>query len=157
MRVQRKKKNRKRGSFGKPRLGAIIPGLTSKKMNWPSTLRKCVIWCYLCHLGSMDAVRDYYEYVNEDVDNRDEAAENAGGAAEAVEAVADDHAAEAVPAQEMGADEETTFTPNFLTGVFTWGGIAGLPERRKPVVMQYRAFTKEGPGGEVFFYKIHHL
>ena len=57
----------------------------------------------------------------------------------------------------MGADEESTFTPNFLTGVFTWGGIAGLPERRKPVVMQYRAFTKEGPGGEVFFYKIHHL
>ena len=105
----------------------------------------------------MDAVRDYYKYVNEDVDDRDEAAENAGGAAEAVEAVADDHAAEAVPAQEMGADEETTFTPNFLTGVFTWGGIAGLPERRKPVVMQYRAFTKEGPGGEVFFYKNHHL
>ena len=67
----------------------------------------------------MDAVRDYYEYVNEDVENRDEAAENAGGAAEAVEAVADDHAAEAVPAQEMGADEETTFTPNILTGVFT--------------------------------------
>ena len=52
----------------------------------------------------------------------------------------------------MGADEESTFTPNFLTGVFTWGGIAGLPEKRKPVVMQYRAFTKEGPGGEVFFF-----
>ena len=46
----------------------------------------------------MDAVRDYYEHVNEDVDkdvdNRDKAAENAGGAAEAVEPVADDHAAE---------------------------------------------------------------
>ena len=100
---------------------------------------------------------DVNEDVDKDVDNRDKAAENAGGAAETVEAVADDHAAEAVPAQEMGADEETTFTPNFLTGVFTWGGIAGMPERRKPVVMQYRAFTKEGPGGEVFFYKIHHL
>ena len=57
----------------------------------------------------------------------------------------------------MGADEESTFTPNFLTGVFTWGGIAGLPEKRKPVVMQYRAFTKEAFTKEVFFYKINHL
>ena len=97
-------------------------------------------------------MRDYYKYVNEDVDDRDEAAENAGGAAEAVEPVADDHAAE-----EMDAEEESTFTPNFLTGVFTWGGIAGLPDKRKPVILQYRAFAKEGPGGEVFFYKINHL
>ena len=69
-----------------------------------------------------------------------------------VEPVADDHAAE-----EMDAEEESTFTPNFLTGVFTWGGIAGLPDKRKSVVLQYRAFAKEGPGGEVFFYKINHL
>ena len=100
--------------------------------------------------------------LNEDVNNRDEAAENSCGAAEAVEPVADNHAAEAVPAQEMGADEESTFTPNFLTGVFTWGDIAGLPEKRKPVVMQYRAFTKEvftkeAFTKEVFFYKINHL
>ena len=62
----------------------------------------------------MDAVRDYYEHDNEDVDvyehvdkdvdNRDKAAKNPGGAAEAVEPVANDHAAE-----EMDAEEESTF------------------------------------------------
>ena len=47
---------------------------------------------------------DVNEDVDKDVDNRDKAAENAGGAAEAVEPVANDHAAE-----EMDAEEESTF------------------------------------------------
>ena len=56
-------------------------------------------------------------------------------------------------AKETGAEaetEETTFTPNYLPGVFTWGATAPLPDKSKPVVLQYKAFIKEDHNGKVY-------
>ena len=142
--------------FWKIQIGCNPPtGVASQKMNWPSTLKKYVLRCYLHHLGSMDAVRDYYEYVNEDqLDTafNEDAAEKQGGAVDK-----GPRHMEGDNAKETGAEaetEETTFTPNYLPGVFTWGATAPLPDKSKPVVLQYKAFIKEDHSGKVYNKKI---
>ena len=143
---------KKEAEFWKVQIGCNPPpGVTSKQMNWPSTLRKYVIRCYLFHLGNMDAVRDYYEYVNDDAlnnaFNHDARVEVAGPVEDdAAEPVEDDNASEADPTRK----DEASFTPNFLLGVNTWGSLADLPEKQTQVVLQYRAFVREDPSGKVF-------
>ena len=39
---------------------------------------------------------------------------------------------------------ESTFTADYLTGVFSWGNLAALPKKEKPEVLQYRACLKDG-------------
>ena len=140
------------------------PGMSSKKINWPSTLKKYIIRCYLFHLGSMESVKEYYEYDHFDEDrNGEQVADVDVGDVGNDPAVVEERVGmvgqDQVPeAEEEGAidevvegakdneesTEEVSFTPDYLTGVFSWGSLAALPEKKEPVVLQYRACMRDG-------------
>ena len=61
--------------------------------------------------------------------------------------VGKDQAAEAETEGEAEKEKsmnESTFTADYLTGVFSWGNLAALPKKEKPEVLQYRACLKDG-------------
>ena len=129
-------------NFWKIQRGCNPPtGVDSTELNWPSTLRKFILRCYLFHLGSLETVREYYEYVNLDV-----------GHAEVAEAEVEPVAAdEEEEDPEKGADqqghvreEEVSYSPGYLPGLFSWGKFSPLPETKKPVVLQFRACMGDG-------------
>ena len=84
---------------------------------------------------------EYYEYVNLDEGNAEVAEAE-------VEPVAADEEEED---PEKGADqqghvreEEVSYSPGYLPGMFSWGKFSPLPETKKPVVLQFRACMGDG-------------
>ena len=144
--------------FWKSQIGCNPPhGVSAKEMNWPATLKKYLLRCYLFHLESLEAVREYYEYVpledhdavleGEQLADAPVRVEDEGVVEE--ERVGEEHVDGGAGDDEHGAAKDdgvemVTFTPDYLIATFSCGQLSALPDKRKPVVLQYRACMRNG-------------